>query len=384
LNNLLAALRAMSAIAAAPSLPGNQFFRQIESMPYLDAARTNYYTDEGSQRIFDWIQQYRAIESFYGAPLPICLDNAPFRKDEWARLEKQAAAMTPKIADDYLLDRINTWLLESYALQGECEALPGDIVLDCGTYTGNTSLYFSQKVGASGHVYGFEAANATFEKYRRNMHGVKNVTPVHAAVGNVTGSLRFSGDQADARIAEEGEEVPVITIDEFCRSRCLAKVDFIKMDVEGAEDIALEGATGIIQKYRPKMAISAYHKILDVIELPKRILSIAPYTFKLRHFSDRIIETVLYCIPGAAKTCTQPLPPKQTACSRQYATLLFNVLPLMRKALLSSFTVQQHMHKALETATQGMHQLMADCERLGMENAALKRTLEKLRTKSDI
>ena len=128
------------------------------------------------------------------------------------------------------------------------------------------------------------------------MSGLENVTPVHAAVGNTTGTLRFSGDGAGASIAENGEEVPAVTLDGFCRTRNLPNVDFIKMDVEGAGHIALEGATRIIKQQRPKMAFSAYHTAFDVISLPARILNIASYTFKLRHFSNRACETVLFCI----------------------------------------------------------------------------------------
>jgi len=366
-------MRAMSAIEAAPGLGGDVFFKQVDSLAYLDFARANYYTDEHSRRIFDWIQQYRAVMSLYGSPIPINLENSPFQADEWARLERQAAEMTPHVLDDYPLDRIDVWILEAYSLKGECAALPGDIVFDCGTYTGNTSLYFSQKVGASGHVYGFEAASATFEKYVRNMRGLENVTPVHAAVGNTTGKLRFVGDGAGACIAENGEEVPAITLDEFCRSRNLAKVDFIKMDVEGAEHIALEGAARIIKQHMPKMAISAYHRDFDIISLPARVLSIAPYTFKLRHFSNREWETVLYCIPGNTEKTLQPSTPAPSIEPGQYKELLSLLLPLMRKALsahrFSDNAQMRDIQVTLETAKQTIEQLMT-------ENIALKHRLE--------
>jgi len=155
----------MSCIEAAPSRPGDVFFWQIDNMASLDAAYANYYREEHSLQVFDWMQQYRAVMSFYGEPIPIQLNNAPFGKDEWAQLEQQAAAITPYVMGDNLLDRVDTWVLEAYTLKGECEALPGDIVLDCGTYTGNTTVYFSRKIGTSGHVYGFEAVGTTFGEF---------------------------------------------------------------------------------------------------------------------------------------------------------------------------------------------------------------------------
>ena len=393
LHNLLVALRAMSMMEESTIIrgTGDVFFQQIDSLASLEDARLRYYTDDRSRMIFDWVQQYRVIESFYGHPIPIHLENSPFREDEWAALERQAKEMTPYIMDDYLLDRIDVWILEAYALKGECEALPGDVVLDCGTYTGNTSLYFSKQVGASGHVYGFEAASNTFEKYRHNMRGIDNVTPVHVAVSNVTGSLRFSGDTAGARLAEYGEEVPAITLDDFCRSHSLSKVDYIKMDVEGAEDIALQGAINTIQKYRPKMAISAYHKAFDIISLPSLILSIAPYTFKLRHYSNCLWETVLYCIPCTTENVAYPA--EQEVIPDQYNDLFFPLLSLLRNIL----RYQHAITPFLARAAQGMQQLMeeltnlnkvhADLRKefsdLGMENIALRKLLKRRSAKNN-
>jgi len=356
----MSAARAMLTINAPPCSDGDIFFKQIDNLAYLDFARANYYKDEQSRRVFDWLQQYRTVMSFHGSPIPLCLDNAPFNNDEWAQLEQQAAVMTPYMPDDYPLDRIDVWILEAYSLKGECEALPGDIVLDCGAYTGNTSLYFSQKVGASGHVYGFEAARSTFGKYGRNMRSLENVTPIHAAVGNTMGTLRFFGDDAGAYISENGEEVPAITLDEFCLSRNLPKVNFIKMDVEGAEHIALEGATRIIKQHRPKMAISAYHRAFDVISLPARILSIAPYAFKLRHFSNREWETVLYCIPNDEETVLPPRIPESSIEPSQYKELLFQILPMMRKIISAHSAQMQDMHNTLKTATQVIEQIMEE------------------------
>ena len=70
------------------------------------------------------------------------------------------------------------------------------------------------------------------------------------------------------------------------------------MDIEGAELAALNGAVNTIKTYRPKMALSAYHKFEDVYALPNFIHSIDQgYQFYLRHFSDNLWETVLFCVP---------------------------------------------------------------------------------------
>lgn len=77
------------------------------------------------------------------------------------------------------------------------------------------------------------------------------------------------------------------------------KVTFIKMDIEGAEYEALLGAKETIQKNKPKLAISIYHKPEDIISIPKLIKSMVPnYRLYIRHYSNADNETVLYAIPS--------------------------------------------------------------------------------------
>ena len=74
---------------------------------------------------------------------------------------------------------------------------------------------------------------------------------------------------------------------------------FIKMDIEGMERFALEGARNIIEKNRPKLAISVYHLHDDVRVLFRIISEMLPNSrFFLRHYSEGIHETVLFCLPN--------------------------------------------------------------------------------------
>jgi hypothetical protein len=67
------------------------------------------------------------------------------------------------------------------------------------------------------------------------------------------------------------------------------------MDIEGAEESALRGATRTLRTHRPKVAISAYHRIEDLFALPECIASIEPkYRFWLDHHTIHQEETVLY------------------------------------------------------------------------------------------
>ena len=75
------------------------------------------------------------------------------------------------------------------------------------------------------------------------------------------------------------------------------KVSFIKMDIEGAELDALKGAEQTIKKVHPKLAISAYHKFEDLLEIPQFIQVIdSSYKFYLRRHSHLVHELVLYAL----------------------------------------------------------------------------------------
>jgi len=73
------------------------------------------------------------------------------------------------------------------------------------------------------------------------------------------------------------------------------RVTFIKMDIEGSELEALKGAEKSIIKWRPRLAISIYHKPEDILEIPAYLLGLVPdYNFYIRHYSSGLHETVLY------------------------------------------------------------------------------------------
>lgn len=72
---------------------------------------------------------------------------------------------------------------------------------------------------------------------------------------------------------------------------------FIKLDVEGAELKTLMGAAEMIKKYKPRLAISIYHKPSDIYEIPLLLMEYRPdYRFYIRHYTSYIWETVLYAV----------------------------------------------------------------------------------------
>ena len=91
------------------------------------------------------------------------------------------------------------------------------------------------------------------------------------------------------------------TIDDFKKEKNIKKIDFIKMDIEGSEMPALIGAQKTILSDRPQLAISIYHSLSDIVEIPVFVseqLKKKKYTFYFEHYSYNLFESVLYAIPN--------------------------------------------------------------------------------------
>jgi FkbM family methyltransferase len=127
---------------------------------------------------------------------------------------------------------------------------PGMVAYDIGANVGFYTLALARLLTPSGHVYAFEpdARNAHLLRRHLKINAVDNVTVVQTAVSSGGGLVAFEGERDQARMASEGRYlVPSISLDEFI-ARGNPFPSFIKMDVEGAEAMVLEGATSILSR----------------------------------------------------------------------------------------------------------------------------------------
>lgn len=173
-----------------------------------------------------------------------------------------------------------------------------EVFIDGGCYDGANVIQFLKWAGNSRKtVYAFEPDRQNVEKCNIILKKVNGLTYYLIAKGLWTSSatLNFSSkaNEASSFTQNGGTQIPVTSLDEEVHER----VTFVKLDIEGAEYEALKGAERIIRQYKPKLAISVYHKWEDIWELPKLILSFCSgYTFYLRHYSLSSEETVLYAV----------------------------------------------------------------------------------------
>lgn len=184
------------------------------------------------------------------------------------------------------------------------EVKGGDVVIDAGVGWGDTTIYLAALVNQEpgGHIYAFDiledGINALLKQSNQNP-GITNLTPILRALSDKDGvQVNISSPGPGAKVINEKTDktVETITIDTFSEQSALAKVDFIKMDIEGAEVSALLGASKTIKRFKPNLAISVYHKWDDLLVIPQLIHSIRDdYNYYLDCTTGFGGETVLYC-----------------------------------------------------------------------------------------
>jgi FkbM family methyltransferase len=180
----------------------------------------------------------------------------------------------------------------------------GDIAIDGGGCWGDTALYMAAKGAEKVYCFEFSEDNLKIlnQNFAANPQLSEHITVVQKAIWNVDGvKLDFqSNGPATSLVEREGgsNHVETLTLDTLVEQMKIERIDFIKMDIEGAEMNALHGARKTIERFAPKLAITVYHKPEDLFTIPQFIKSLrADYTLYLDHFTSGMLETVLFAIP---------------------------------------------------------------------------------------
>jgi FkbM family methyltransferase len=207
-----------------------------------------------------------------------------------------------------------TYQLQQYWAPNHPEARPreGDVVVDGGGYLGETALWFAHVVGETGRVLTFELEKGALSVLRDNLEAnpelASRIAIDEHALWDEPGRelpilVSGPGTTVMAETPEAGDDhrplveqlVPTTSVDALIASGQLERVDFLKLDIEGAESAALKGAEETLRRFTPRLALAAYHQFDDMWALMRQIDQLdLGYEFAMAHFTPHHEETVLY------------------------------------------------------------------------------------------
>ncbi len=215
---------------------------------------------------------------------------------EWRKVENQLIESGIDFASIYNFARCMERLYDAqYFDLPSIKLSDGGIFIDGGSLNGDDSIKFATKY-PNRSVQVWEPNEESIELIRERLNK-KNISHSILCMGlsdkKGTAEFKVKEDELSASSVEEKEQGTLLldTIDAYNTE----KVSMIKMDIEGMEYKALNGAKETILRDKPVLAICVYHKPEDIWEIPELIASYGVgYSFYLRHYSLFDNETVLY------------------------------------------------------------------------------------------
>jgi FkbM family methyltransferase len=127
---------------------------------------------------------------------------------------------------------------------------PGDCVIDLGAGLGEETVIYALLIGNGGKVHALEANPTTYAglKFMCMQNQFNWVTPHHLAIYNADGEVtiedddqNYLGNTINAQTSKQGFRVAAKTLDTLVRDQGITKIDFLKSNIEGAEQFLIEG-----------------------------------------------------------------------------------------------------------------------------------------------
>jgi FkbM family methyltransferase len=170
-----------------------------------------------------------------------------------------------------------------------------EVFADIGSFDGNTTLEFVKRCPDYEKIYVFEPDKLNIGLVKSTLSELERIIYYNFGLGDKEEELKFNSSGSSSTLSDNGESI--INIKKMDDLQ-ISDVTFIKIDIEGAESLAISGASSTIFNCYPIIAISVYHKFDDFWKIPKQILSIRDdYNLYLRHYTEGVTETVMYFVP---------------------------------------------------------------------------------------
>lgn len=146
-----------------------------------------------------------------------------------------------------------------------------EIFMDLGAYDGDTIREFIDFTnGEYEEIIAVEADEKNFKKLTANTAELKNISTYNLAAWDKADILHFEKKKGrNSKLSSHGTvEVKADSVDNILNGK---KITVLKMDIEGSEEKALDGAFGTITEHKPKLYVCAYHRNSDMFALPLKI-----------------------------------------------------------------------------------------------------------------
>lgn len=272
------------------------------------------------------VGQNRMIERLLLPVVAKYLRSSPFQKGRWRLLRwalQEVRSLPPEQAEVQIRTRhdfklqvdLADWLGQFIYVAGEYEPpttkaftailSPGSVVIDVGANIGYFTILSSRCVGSGGLVHAFEPIPLLRERLEHNvaLNGLKNIQIWPVAVADHKGTANlYLGPKthlgtSSLRPVGKGDhtvKVSVGSLDSLLVG--LPRLDLLKIDIEGAELLALEGARGLLERFSPAVIVEVTPRFLAAFDSSVEELFILMASFGYRAF--RIDETELVPVGG--------------------------------------------------------------------------------------
>lgn len=251
---------------------------------------------------FEDIVSVLSEERFISKEIPQDYLGLPLQKFQLELLHPSQISPLMVISTKLQVNLLNKY--RQYFIQrGSMNLMPveGDVVLDCGSCIGDLSVFMAGLVGLHGQVHLFDPVplHARYCQMQVSLNPrLSEIFKMNVmAVGSNSQELRGLRDDSNA-ISPGGlsiDSYSMTSLDDYVSKERLSRVNVIKMDIEGAEVPALEGASQVLKEYKPRLSISAYHKPEHLWEIPHILMAQnADYKLFFGHHSPMQWESVYY------------------------------------------------------------------------------------------
>ena len=273
----------------------------------------------GSQlpEVMDRIYEIAHKHELYAPNVPVVGDGLftlEYAREHYKELQAAYSLMADEQSKKVFENIIRYKLSGDISLLRECETPKSEsydilqigaeeVYVDLGAYNGDTLSEFLNETSMKfKKLYAMEPDHKNYQKLKRRLYmiGSALLEAYNCGAWDCETTMTFSlRSGRSTRVGEENphrcREVKMMSVDHMLQG---GEATFIKYDVEGSEEKALNGTKATISKYRPKLNVAVYHRNEDMFAIPLQIASLnKKYKIYLRHHPYvPDWDTNLYCI----------------------------------------------------------------------------------------